>query len=300
METDRIRPEVAVLELQDGSIQFGTSIEHSLLVTGLTQADREWIQELDSARPQQPRTVTQRRLFAALQHSGLLATGRPAPLRIRIVGLNRVGVITATALALDGTIHLDLRDGRPVDAHVEQLFADDMKGVARDQALRAWASTKRISGSRLSSPQLAISFESMVADWNLAARLLAADVPHLPVLVGDREVNIGPLTVPGRTACFQCVELSRQELIPEWRTISTKLRQLPAREPNYALASFAGGLTASVVQSLREPANRKADWYAGKSWTVTETAVRETYWEMRPDCGCSGFVKVHANPCPPS
>ncbi|MFW8745507.1 hypothetical protein, partial [Mesorhizobium japonicum] len=50
---------------------------------------------------------------------------------------------------------------------------------------------------------------------------LRRDVPHLPVVTGERIV-IGPLVVPGESACLHCVHLARRAAAAAWPAIATQ------------------------------------------------------------------------------
>lgn len=81
-----------------------------------------------------------------------------------------------------------------------------------------------------------------------AARLMARDVTHLPFeLAGDR-VTIGPVVVPGVTACLACVHAHRRDLDPSWPLLAA---QLLARAPfatELALLWEAGILAGRLLR----------------------------------------------------
>ena len=47
-----------------------------------------------------------------------------------------------------------------------------------------------------------------------AAALQARGIPHLPVVTEDLEVVVGPLVLPGRSACLTCLDLTRGRTRP--------------------------------------------------------------------------------------
>ncbi|MGH3430342.1 MAG: hypothetical protein ACRDQZ_22700, partial [Mycobacteriales bacterium] len=52
-------------------------------------------------------------------------------------------------------------------------------------------------------------------------------VPHLPVLLRDGTVIVGPLVIPGRTTCLNCLDLHRGDRDPEWPVLASQLATYP-------------------------------------------------------------------------
>ena len=67
----------------------------------------------------------------------------------------------------------------------------------------------------------------LVADWIVSpadhARWLNRDIPHLPIVLGDRGVTVGPFVEPGSGPCLHCVHLSRTDDDPAWPVLATQL-----------------------------------------------------------------------------
>lgn len=62
-----------------------------------------------------------------------------------------------------------------------------------------------------------------------AARWIADDVPHLPVVLLDQAAVVGPLVVPGRTPCLRCGDEHRLDEDAAWSAIGAQLlRRRPA------------------------------------------------------------------------
>lgn len=56
-------------------------------------------------------------------------------------------------------------------------------------------------------PDLAVLVTGAPCRPGVAAPLLARGIPHLPVTVHELEVVVGPLVLPGRSACLRCLAL---------------------------------------------------------------------------------------------
>lgn len=76
-----------------------------------------------------------------------------------------------------------------------------------------------------------------LVDPRRAAALMATDITHLPIeLTGDRVV-VGPLIVPGTTACLTCIHTHRTDADPQWPLLAAQLigRRRVATEAGLAL-----------------------------------------------------------------
>lgn len=115
-----------------------------------------------------------------------------------------------------------------------------------------------------------------LVDPHRAARLTASDIPHLPIeLSGDRVV-VGPLVIPGATACLACVHAERRERDPEWPLVAAQLLARPSVPTDPLLLVEAATLAARML--------RTGD--AGRSIVVSATDDRRELREHRPHGAC--------------
>jgi hypothetical protein len=63
----------------------------------------------------------------------------------------------------------------------------------------------------------------------LPAGLMRDQIPHLAISAGEAIGVVGPLVLPGHTACLRCLDLARADRDPAWPLI---LAQLTGREPD--------------------------------------------------------------------
>jgi bacteriocin biosynthesis cyclodehydratase domain-containing protein len=130
---------------------------------------------------------------------------------------------------------------------------------------------------RASDPELVV----LVGAWVLAPAehgpWLRRDVPHLPVVVGER-VTVGPLVVPGAGACLHCVHLARRDADPAWPAIATQLHGRPAP-----------ALSRTAVAEAASLAARRLDAEPGTSWELDPRggSVSVARWERHPECSCA-------------
>lgn len=113
-----------------------------------------------------------------------------------------------------------------------------------------------------------------------AAPLVARDIAHLPVVFTGRRAEIGPLVIPGSTACLACVGARRCDADPAWPHIAAQLVGRPSVEAGLALV-WEAGLAAARMLSDPEPARRTAH-----SLTLHADSLRRTWRAHRPHEAC--------------
>lgn len=136
----------------------------------------------------------------------------------------------------------------------------------------------------------------LVADRVLSAAdhraWLQRDIPHLPVVTGDASVTVGPLVVPGVSACLHCAFLHRRDADAAWPAIAAQLAALPAPAPHplrtAAAVAHAGRLVAAFLDSAP---GRSAQGHAepGREWRIADdgSTVSERAVLPHPECRCA-------------
>ena len=119
-----------------------------------------------------------------------------------------------------------------------------------------------------------------------AAPLVAYDIVHLPVVFTAGRAEIGPLVVPGSTACLACVGAHRCDADPAWPQIAAQLVGRPSVEAGLAL-SWEAGIAAARMLSGAEPAPRSAH-----SLTLHADSLRRTWRAHRSheECRCRSLA----------
>ena len=220
-------------------------------------------------------------LRGAAAPSGLLRARHEA--RVVVHGAGRVGGPLAALLSDAGVGTVDLRD--PAEAGWEDVAVGGLRpadvgsprGAALGSRLRSAGSTRQ--------PALVVLTDEVPEQL---ARVLARDaVPHLAVRAEGLVGVVGPLVLPGRSACLRCVSLVQEAIDPDWPHL------LPYDEPGLrgvaaghgvlaaavaaqaalqALELLEGGLPASVGGSLELE-------LPGWAW-------RRRTWPAHPGCDC--------------
>ncbi len=118
-----------------------------------------------------------------------------------------------------------------------------------------------------------------VLDPRRAAPHLRADRVHLPVLVGGGGIVVGPLIVPGVTACTTCLHLERRDADRAWPMLALQLLSAGAPVPAPELVHESA---AAMVRILGH-----ADAAEGRSVTLTaEGERRQMVHRPHGECGC--------------
>lgn len=102
----------------------------------------------------------------------------------------------------------------------------------------------------------------------------ARGIPHLPVVLGSDRVVIGPLVLPGRTACLRCTE-GAWPASPVRRTDDA---------PGGTVVLACAVATVTILATLRGDAS-----LGGISTEIGLDDVTLTHrlWNVRADCGCA-------------
>lgn len=214
---------------------------------------------------------------------------------VRVLGLDRVGVAIASTIAAAGIGTIELVDPRVVTRHEVGVggYTTGHVGMTRtDAAARVVhdvAPTTRTRAPRRTAPHLVVLVERGVADPVVHAGLLRDDVPHLSVVLREASALVGPLVLPGRSACLRCVDLHRTDRDPGWPVVAAQLAA-QAEAPRTEVTLAAGVAAWAATQVVAHVDGRP-------------TAVADALWEMRlPDlvqrrsslpvharCGCTGL-----------
>ncbi|MDO9591464.1 MAG: hypothetical protein Q7J04_10010, partial [Microcella sp.] len=143
-------------------------------------------------------------------------------------------------------------------------------------------SIARVAGRR---PGVAVLVSSHVSDPLEHQRWLRRDIAHLPIVFGEVAVTIGPLVVPGVTACLTCVEGQRSAIDPAWSSVAPQLWGRSAATETVALATEAA---VEAIRMLRGLDGVAPDGRAVRL-DVDSGERTERRWQPSEQCGCRGL-----------
>ena len=226
---------------------------------------------------------------------GADAKGRGAVLSQAVLAVHGVSALAQEAAlwlaeAGVGTI---LSTRSPQDGGLAPLLS------ARFPALRTRAPLR-------TRPDVMVTVDAHVVEPLLARRLAQEDVVHLPVVVGEAGVRIGPV-LNGQGPCSTCLNLWERDTDPCWPALATQMRTLPMPEVEHLVLHEAAASTArAVIDTLvaqvsgvdgagdeaepgGEASGSSAAWWSMHSVEVTgqEPRGRHRTWERHPECLCS-------------
>jgi len=114
-------------------------------------------------------------------------------------------------------------------------------------------------------------------------------IPHLAASADEAIGIVGPLVIPGRTACLRCLDLTRTDRDPAWPLI---LAQLAGRAPDPLAcdAPLAAAVAAQAAAQGLAYIDRAAAAGAVTNGTLElflpEWQWRRRTWPRHRDCAC--------------
>jgi hypothetical protein len=123
----------------------------------------------------------------------------------------------------------------------------------------------------------------------LRASLMREQIPHLAAAADEAIGIVGPLVIPGRTACLRCMDLTRADRDPAWPLI---LAQLLGRQPDLLAcdaplaAAVAAHAAAQVLAFIDRPAESGAVANGTLELVLPSWQWRRRTWPPHPDCDC--------------
>jgi hypothetical protein len=202
---------------------------------------------------------------------GARTLARRLAARIRIHGGGRVGAGLAgllTTSGIGGVTHADPADADPADA--DPADADPAR------------------------PDLAVLIGRHPLE--LRASLMREQIPHLAASADEAIGVVGPLVIPGRTACLRCLDLTRTDRDPAWPLI---LAQLAGRKPDPLAcdATLAAAVTAQAAAQVLDFTDRSAAAGAVTNGTLELVLPgwqwRRRTWPRHRDCTCGSTTFSH-------
>jgi bacteriocin biosynthesis cyclodehydratase domain-containing protein len=210
--------------------------------------------------------------------------------RIVVEGAGRVGAPVAALLAAAGVGAVQVVDEgltRPDDCGVGGLAVAAV-GRPRQEAARelvaATAPAAAAEPTRVVLPDLVVLTPVAGAATPEPPRLL----PHLLAEVRGEVGVVGPLVVPGTSACLRCLDLTRTDRDPGWPALAVQLATASRNQ-----APCDGVLAAAVAAqtALQALAFLDGDGLPSAAGGTLELALpdwrwRRRSWQLHPDCDC--------------
>ncbi len=223
--------------------------------------------------------------------AGLPALHRRDRAAVVVVGGGRVGAPLAALLAAAGVGAVDVVDDghtRPQDAGVGGLGLSDVgrrRSEAARERLREGAPSTQTSP--VARPDLVVLAPAGPLPEREVQALLRDGLPHLLAEVRDTVGVVGPLVVPGRSACLHCLDLTRSDRDPGWPVLAAQLglavRAVPACDGPLA-AAVAAQAALQVLALLDGAAPATVD--GSLELALPDWRWRRRSWSAHPSCAC--------------
>jgi len=223
---------------------------------------------------------------------GAAVLGRRRATFARVHGAGRVGACLATFLAASGVgwvACVDRGTAAPADVTPAGLGAADV-GTSRAAgvvaAVRRVAPEVRTANDARRMPDLAVITGR--PDPVLLAALMRERVPHLVVHADEAIGVVGPLVLPGRSACTRCVDLSKAARDPGWPTVLAQASGESAA--TQACDTVLAAATAALATAQALTFIDRAGPLAAADGTL-EVVLPDWQWQRRgwpphPACTC--------------
>jgi hypothetical protein len=306
----QIKPGLRTAWRAPDSLQIGLDPRRGAVLEGLTADDRGLVDRLargldDAALPGGgPGAERARRLLGLLRSTDLLVAasrGRAQP-----PPAGPASRRLAPDAAVWGVVHPGDRDGWEVLAarshrsvqvagsgRLASALVDLLTAAGVGEVTPLPAAPEPSPGD---AADLVVLVRTAVADSVAGDRLLAADVPHLSVVVREAGIVVGPLVLPGGAPCLRCLDLHRTDRDPGWPRLLAQLpgRPSPGDAGETASSHLGAGLAALQVLAHLDAAAagpqarpRPAAVGATLEIDLPDGLVARRPWPVHPACGCA-------------
>src|SRR5690348_7978656 len=160
-------------------------------------------------------------------------------------------------------------------------------GTAEAGAGRA-AQRARAPQARSWRPSLVVLADSHRRE--LPAALAQKLVPHLAVSAGEAIGVVGPLVLPGRSACLRCLDLTRAERDPAWPLILAQLSAQAGADPpgcdTVLATTVAAQAVAQALAFIDQDGQAPAVTNGTLELVLPGWQWRRRTWPPHPRCVC--------------
>jgi len=178
---------------------------------------------------------------------------------VRVHGGGRVGACVATLLAASGVAQVSCADAGiagPGDLAPGGLGEADL-GAPRAAGVGAAigrAAPEARTSDNGTTPDLVVLTGSGPRDQELVRGLSLNRIPHLAVHAAEAIGVVGPLVVPGKSACLRCVDLVKAAADPAWPRILAQAGPASPEACDIVLAAATAALASAQALAFLDGA----------------------------------------------
>lgn len=224
--------------------------------------------------------------------------------KVVVHGATRVGVPLAAAMGAAGVGGVVVVDGGSVllaDANSGGLLPADEnrpRRTAAHDAVRRAAPTVDTSITPDHRPDLVVLCDAWPTE-RVCAPLHAARTPHLAATVRETTGVVGPLVLPGGTACLRCIDLHRCDRDRAWPALLAQLSAGTRRAADPLdgpLALLVAAIAALQALTFLDGAGEVPGGVreASLELKLPDWKLRRRSWPPHPRCRCGVAVSSRA------
>jgi bacteriocin biosynthesis cyclodehydratase domain-containing protein len=216
---------------------------------------------------------------------GARTLARRTAAQVSIHGGGRAGTVIASVLTTSGIGQVTLDDGAPPGPAPHETPLAAPPASPKTPLTAPPLTGQSLTGQSLTDLAILTDRPSAgLQDWLMRKR-----IPHLAASASEAIGVVGPLVLPGNTACLRCLDLARADRDPAWPLI---LAQLSGRQADPA--SCDAPLATAVAAQAAFQALALID-RAGSADAVTNGTLelflpgwqwRRRTWPPHPRCSC--------------
>lgn len=155
---------------------------------------------------------------------------------------------------------------------------------ATDTVARTWVGSTRstvVAGSSCDLSATDVDFVVLVSHYVVSPidvqPWLGRDIAHCAIVFGESSVRVGPVVIPGETACIRCVELAHIDADPAWSAVAPQLWRRTASADSVELAIHAAAESLGMYPM--------GGGYSVRIDSLTLARAVSPH-ELHPACGC--------------
>jgi hypothetical protein len=217
---------------------------------------------------------------------------RRAAARVLVAGHAWLGALVAAALGAAGIGRIDpALDGwtRVDDAMLGGLLPSD---AHRSRASAAADAVRRVAPEAVLTPLRQGTATFVVRVGSRPGSALATrgvrqrTAARLDVYLRDGIVVVGPLVLPGRSPCGECLELHRRDRDSAWPALAAQLATGRDSAEACAVTTALAGAAYAVEEVLRHTDGRPVRTLGATVEVAGPGAARRRSWPPHPRCHC--------------
>lgn len=175
----------------------------------------------------------------------------------------------------------------------QQITPDDVCGVTtklgdvgknrRDFHAEIARESKMVNGESVAKAKPDLIISTIPIEWDYVQRWMSESSTHLHInpIIG-RHIEIGPLVVPGESACLRCVALTKRDL-----KLPVAYESLRTEMPTSTISLIAGVITSYVATLITTGSCALLGASVWIDLLAPLEGVEKKYWAQHVDCGCS-------------